>query len=178
MVQNTEKNGFWLSYKNYFLGKPLLYGLPQRKLALFRVDTAFYEKIDESGWSPLDMEVHEHPIVKGNVGYINYQIEHRDYKGLGAFIEKHRDYADWEAHRYIKLQKTSASWQHFTARQKFKYRHLSKWWYPWFYFTFTYFVKLGFLDGAPGFHYATLKAWYFQLIRLLIIEQANTARRK
>ena len=177
-VQDETKSGFWLSYTNYFLGRPLRYGLAQRKLALFRVGNALYEKIDEDGWSKLDMEIHEHPVVDGDLGEITSPIDHRDYKGLGKFIEKHRDYALWEAQRYTKLHETPSAWAHFTGRQRFKYRHLAKWWYPWFYFTFTYFVKLGVLDGGPGFHYAAYKAWYFQTIRLLIIEQVDAAQSK
>jgi len=165
-------DAFWLNYTNYFLEKPLRYGLAQRKLALFRVGKALYEKIDEDGWSQLDMEIHEHPIVEGLIGEVSAPIDHRDYKGLGKFIEKHRDYALWEARRFTKLSDNPETWENFTPRQRFKYRHLSKWWYPWFYFTFTYVVKLGVLDGSAGFHYAAYKAWYFQTIRLLIQEQS------
>ena len=171
-VQDETKSGFWLTYSNYFLGKPLLHGLAQRKLALFRVGSALYEQIDENGWSHLDMEIHEHPIVEGDVGEISAPIDHRDYKGLARFLEKHIDYARWEARRYAKLQENQDTWLHFTGRQRFKYRHLTKWWYPWFYFAFTYFAKLGILDGGPGFHYAAYKAWYFQTIRQLVQEQS------
>ena len=166
-------DAFWLNYTNYFLGKPLKYGLAQRKLALFRVGKALYEKIDEDGWSQLDMEIHEHPIVEGTISEIAAPIDHRDYKGLGKFIEKHRDYALWEARRFDKLSDNPATWESFTPRQRFKYRHLATWWYPWFYFTFTYLIKRGFLDGGAGFHYAAYKAWYFQTIRLLIKELPN-----
>jgi len=171
-IAQGHMNAYWLNYTNYFLGKPLRHGLAQRKLALFRTGKALYEKIEEDGWSQLDMEIHEHPIVEGGVGDIPAPIDHRDYKGLGKFIEKHRDYALWEARRYNKLQELVSDAQHFTARQRFKYRHLAKWWYPGLYFTFTYFVKLGFLDGSAGYHYASYKAWYFQTIRLLIQENA------
>ena len=169
-VARDSRNGYWLNYTNYFLGKPLRHGLAQRKLALFRVGKALYEKIEEDGWSQLDMEIHEHPIVEGAVGEIASPIDHRDYKGLGKFIEKHRDYALWEAQRYAKLQESALTSKHFTLRQRFKYRHLTKWWYPWLYFGFTYLAKLGFLDGSAGYHYAAYKAWYFQTIRLLIQE--------
>lgn len=172
-VAKGQHNGYWLNYTNYFLGKPLKYGLAQRKLALFRVGRALYEKIEEDGWSQLDMEIHEHPIVEGSVGEIAVPIDHRDYKGLGKFIDKHREYALWEAHRYTRLVEDPPAWEAFTPRQRFKYRHLAKWWYPWFYFAFTYGAKLGFLDGGPGFHYAAYKAWYFQTIRLLIQEQSS-----
>jgi glycosyltransferase involved in cell wall biosynthesis len=172
-IAANDKSGYWLNYTNYFLGKELRHGLAQRKLALFRVGKALYEKIDEDGWSQLDMEIHEHPIVEGAVGEISVPIEHKDYKGLGKFIEKHRDYSLWEARRFAKLQGDPKAWEAFTSRQRFKYRHLAKWWYPWFYFTFTYLIKRGFLDGGAGFHYAAYKTWYFQTIRLLIKEQTN-----
>jgi hypothetical protein len=99
-------------------------------------------------------------------------IDHRDDKGLARFLEKHIDYARWEARRYAKLKENPDAWGHFTGRQRFKYRHLAKWWYPGFYFLFTYIAKRGFLDGGAGLHYAAYKAWYFRTIRLLIHEQA------
>lgn len=175
VVAQESLNGFWLNYTNYFLGKPLRHGLAQRKLALFRVGKALYEKIEEDGWSQLDMEIHEHPIVEGAVGEIQSPIDHRDYKGLSKFIEKHRDYALWEARRYAKLKASAVTARHFTSRQRFKYRHLTKWWYAWLYFGVTYFAKLGFLDGSAGYHYAAYKAWYFQTIRLLIQENLTYA---
>lgn len=171
-LEKNDYNGYWLTYTNYFLGRPLRHGLTQRKLALFQVGKALYERIEEEGWSGLDMEIHEHPIVAGAVGEIHMPIDHHDYKGLARFLEKHIDYARWEVRRYAKLQENLDVWRHFTGRQRFKYRHLAKWWYPVFYFLFTYIVKLGFLDGAAGFHYASYKAWYFQAIRLLIREQS------
>ena len=169
-LRDTTCDGFWITYRNVFLGRELRHGLPQRKLALFRTGRALYERIEEEGWSGLDMEIHEHPIVGGPVGEIAAPIEHRDFKGLAPFLGKHRDYAQWEARRYVALQGTPDAWAQFTTRQRFKYRHLAAWWYPWFYFAFTYIARRGFLDGAAGFHYAFFKLWYFQTIRLLIRE--------
>ena len=119
-VGKGQHDGYWLSYTNYFLGKPLRYGLSQRKLACFRVGKALYEKIEEDGWSQLDMEIHEHPILKGSVGEIAVPIDHRDYKGLSKFIDKHREYALWEARRYTKLLEDPPAWKAFTPRQRFK----------------------------------------------------------
>ena len=166
----TGMNGFWLNYTSHFLGRQLRNGLEQRKLALFRTGTGLYERIDEDHWSGLDMEVHEHPIVDGAIGEIRAPIDHQDFKGLAKFIDRHRDYAAWEARRYVALHADDAAWRHLTRRQVFKYRHLAKWWYPLFYFLFVFVVKRGFLDGAAGFHYAFYKAWYFHSIRLLIRE--------
>lgn len=177
-IAKDDKDAYWLAYNNYFLDKPLRHGIAQRKLALFRVGKALYERIDEDGWSQLDMEIHEHPIVDGEIGEITVPIEHRDYKALGHFIQKHRDYALWEAARYAKLKDDGEAWAGLTSRQRFKYCHITKWWFAWFYFALTYFVKLGILDGSAGFHYASYKSWYFQTIRLMIREQAASPDRK
>lgn len=172
-IQHSTSDGFWLKYTNYFLDRELRHGVAQRKLALFRVGKGLYERIEENGWTGLDMEIHEHPIIDGPVGEIDVPIDHRDYKGLAKFIDRHKNYALWEARRYEGLRTDPAPWERFTPRQRFKYRHLAKWWYPWFYFIAQYFGKRGFLDGSTGFHYAFYKAWYFNTIRLMIRENSD-----
>lgn len=174
-VQQPRYAGFWLHYTNYFLGRPLRHGLAQRKLALFRVGSGLYERIDEAAWSALDMEVHEHPILNGEVGEITAPIDHRDLRGIDKFIDRHRDYARWEARRYLALHSggdiAPEANAGFSARQRFKYRHLARWWYPWFVFGYTFFVKAGFFDGVPGFYHAFYKCWYFVTVRLMIRER-------
>lgn len=171
-ILSSEHNGYWLNYSNFFLGRRLRYGVAQKKLALFRLGFGLYEKIDEVAWSGLDMEIHEHPVIRGTVGEIASAIEHNDDRGILKFIDRHKEYACWEAKRYALLHRSGAAgWSELTKRQQFKYKHISKSWYPLFYFLFTYLVKGGFLDGAPGFKYAFYKAWYFLTIRLLIAQQ-------
>lgn len=168
---SVHYDGFWLNYTNYFLGRRLRFGVPQRKLALFRVGKALYERLDEQNWSTLDMEIHEHPIVDGNVGEIKTPIEHNDFRGIAKFLDRHRDYALWEAQRTLLAEQQLNSFgPAFTGRQRFKYAHIERWWYPWYYFVYAYFFKLGIFDGAAGFHYAFYKAWYFLSIRLIIRE--------
>ena len=164
-------DGYWLNFTNWFLGRELRHGDAQRKLALFRVGRALYERIEEEAWSGLDMEIHEHPIVEGSVGEIRARIEHRDRRGILKFVDRHRDYALWEARRHAALAAADAStWGRLTPRQRFKYRHLARWWFPPFYFVSAWVLKRGFLDGRAGFHQAAFKTAYFQLIRLLIRE--------
>jgi glycosyltransferase involved in cell wall biosynthesis len=177
-ISRGEHNGYWLNYTNYFLGRRLKYGLPQRKLVLFKVGSGLYERIQEQSWSGLDMEVHEHPIINGRVGEIRTPIEHNDFKGLASFLDRHRDYATWEAHRLLLLEKGPGfNGKGLTGRQRFKYRNLQRWWYSIFYFTYVYFIRRGCLDGAAGFYYAFYKAWYLLTIRLMIAEfrQAHKA---
>src|SRR5690606_18094610 len=77
-IDGTDKVGFWLNYTTHFMGRVLNHGLPQRKLALFRVGAGLYERIEDPGWSTLDMEVHEHPVLDGPVGEIAAKIDHLD----------------------------------------------------------------------------------------------------
>ena len=161
-------DGFWLRYTNHFMGRELRHGVPQRKLALLRTGRALYERIEEAEWSRLDMEIHEHPVVEGPVGEIAAPIDHRDDRGLARFLNRHVDYARWEAGRLKLLQDDPAAWAALTPRQRFKYRNVTRWWFPWFYFLAAYVGKRGLLDGAAGFRYAFYKAWYFQTVRLMI----------
>jgi hypothetical protein len=43
------------------------------------------------------MEVHEHPIIEGNVGVIKAKVVHKDFKNLDHYIAKHNAYSTWEA---------------------------------------------------------------------------------
>ncbi len=169
--------GFWLSYRNYFLGKMLRHGVPQRKLALFRVGSGLYERIDDRSWSHLDMEVHEHPVLKGSIGEITAPIDHQDYRGIHHYIERHNDYSTWEAKRFVELRLRPRMTNSFTERQEFKYRHIERWWFPMAYFGLTYFIYRGFLDGRPGFVYAVFKSVYFfqvqQKIREIMSEKIS-----
>lgn len=172
-VSGGSHVGYWLHYTNYFLGRPLRHGVSQRKLALFKVGAGLYERIEEDNWSRLDMEVHEHPIIDGPVGEIAARIDHRDDRGVLRFIDRHRDYAQWEAKRAKALEPHLANQaSRLTARQRFKYRRLRSWWFPYAYFCAQYFMKLGFLDGHAGLQYAQLKFWYFSTVRLLLRENA------
>lgn len=170
----TDKVGFWLNYTTHFMGKVLKHGVPQRKLALFRVDAGLYERIEDPGWSKLDMEVHEHPQLAGAIGEITTRIDHLDFRGVEHFIARHNAYSTWEVHRRAQLMAdTDGAWERLTKRQKTKYRALDTWWFAPAYFLGTYLLKRGFLDGAAGLDYALLKFGYFHNIKLKIDEQRN-----
>ena len=154
-------NAFWIRYDNWFMGRMLRHGDPMRKLALVKVGCGEYEKIDEDRWSSLDMEIHEQLIVKGPVGTIEARLEHQDRRSLEAYYKKHEEYANWEAHRYLKLDGT----QVLTRRQKIKYALMMNPLFPFAYFCACYFVKCGFLDGKAGFVFARGKMRYFGMIQ-------------
>jgi glycosyltransferase involved in cell wall biosynthesis len=168
-IQDESKSGYWLRYNNYFQGKLLKHGIPFKKLALFKWRKGEYEKIEEERWSNLDMEIHEHPIISGEIGEIKEPIIHYDYKGFHNYLSKHNEYSSWEAHRYLKLKEEGNSLS-LTPRQKKKYKHLENIWWAPLYFITQYFLRGGFLDGKEGFTFSLLKAIYFFEIRCKIKE--------
>lgn len=178
VLPGTDKVGLWLNYTTHFMGRVLKHGVPQRKLALFRVGAGFYERIEDPGWSQLDMEVHEHPHLDGPTGEIVARIDHLDFRGIEHFIARHNAYSTWEAHRRAQLLAADdrSAWERLTKRQQSKYRSLDAWWFAPFYFLLTYVARLGFLDGAAGLHYALLKFGYFHDIKLKIDERRAVSR--
>jgi glycosyltransferase involved in cell wall biosynthesis len=161
--------GFWLNYTTYFMGRRLKYGMQQRKLALFKVGSGLFERIDENIWTPLDMEVHEHPILEGRVGEIREKIDHNDFKSLEKYIERHNNYSSWEARR-VEMVKHTARISDFTFRQKVKYKLIDNMCFPFVYFFVQYVWLAGFLDGLAGFCFAVFKCFYFFQVRCKLIE--------
>ncbi|MBI1180245.1 MAG: glycosyltransferase [Alphaproteobacteria bacterium] len=176
-LARPDMAGFWLNYTTHFMGEILAHGVPQRKLALFRVGAGLYERIEDTGWSDLDMEVHEHPVLDGPVGEIRAPIDHLDFRGLDHFVARHESYARWEASRYLELAAGGdARWRGLTRRQKIKYASLTRAWFAPAYFAMTYFLKRGFLDGTAGLHYAVFKMEYFRDIRRRILASRGAER--
>ncbi len=165
-LPKTPHAGFRISFTNWFMGRPLHHGDVFRKLPLFRVGAGAYEKFPENGWSRLDMEVHEHPVLNGTVGELRARIEHNDFRSLEHYFKKHEEYADWEANRFRWLKSAGQNeWDQLTARQRSKYSMLNKPGLGLIYFCAAYFLKLGFLDGRAGFELARAKCRYFNRIR-------------
>lgn len=163
-ILKTQHTGFWLSYNNFFMGKLLKFGDKMKKLALFKKSDGRYEFIEEDSWSHLDMEIHEHPILRGTIGSIKSPIIHKDYKGLEHYVTKHNAYSTWEANRLFKLNDNS--WKQLNNRQKLKYTLLKVGVLPTFYFLVSYIWKLGFLDGKEGLNLIRMKVNYFRQIQL------------
>jgi glycosyltransferase involved in cell wall biosynthesis len=168
LVRKSDYSGFWVNYQDHFMGKRLRFGLQMRKLSLFKKSAGEYERIDEDSWSHLDMEVHEHPIVKGKIGTLKSHIIHNDYKGLERYIERHNAYSTWEAKRYLQLKRDKNG--PLTFRQRIKYGLIETGLLPYIYFLGAYFLKLGFLDGKEGFYIAQYKKQYFFQIQTKIKE--------
>jgi glycosyltransferase involved in cell wall biosynthesis len=172
-LTKEDKAGYWLSYTVYFLGKKLKGGYPLRKLALFQVGKGEYEKVDEDQWSMLDMEVHEHPVIKGEIGVIKNKIDHQDFRGTSNFVIKHNEYASWEAARFLNAAATAKASYNWTWKQSLKYRLMRSIYLVPLFFLGSFFLYRGFRDGARGFAHAVLRMSYYMQIYCKIHENRN-----
>ena len=172
-IGRDDKVGYWLSYTIYFLGKQLKGGYPLRKLALFRVGAGEYERIDEDQWSNLDMEVHEHPVLSGDIGVIKSKIDHHDYRGVSHYVIKHNEYASWEAGRFLKTVNIPGISSKWTWKQRLKYRLMRSIFIGPAYFCGSFFLLGGFRDGARGWAFAVLKMSYFTQVYCKIRENRS-----
>ena len=170
---NNNFVGYWLNYSIYFLGKKLKGGYPLTKLALFKVGSGEYERIDEERWSNHDMEIHEHPILTGEVGTIKSKIDHQDFRGISHYINKHNEYASWEASRYLMDIEDISKTSKWTWKQKIKYKLVESVFVGPIYFIGSFFFMGGFKDGKIGFTFAILKMSYFTQIYCKIKELRN-----
>lgn len=175
-INTEDKVGFWLNYTIYFMGKKLKGGYPLNKLALFRVGAGEYEKIDEDKWSNLDMEIHEHPILDGEVGRIKSKIDHRDFRGISHYINKHNEYASWEAYRFMKTFQNEEEEKSLTWKQKIKYKLMKSVLIGPVYFLGSFIIYAGWKDGSTGFAFAILKMSYFTQIYCKIKELTKIER--
>lgn len=160
-------SGYWLNYSIYFMGKQLKGGYPLKKLALFKIGSGEYERIDEEKWSTLDMEIHEHPIIEGKTGLIKNKIDHQDFRGIHHYMHKHNEYASWEASRYIRSRDNYSSW---TLKQRIKYSLMNSVFIGPVYFIGSFIMMGGIRDGVRGLAFSILKSSYFVQIYCRIKE--------
>jgi glycosyltransferase involved in cell wall biosynthesis len=159
-IKNPFYNAYYITFDNKFLGKILKWGDPFKKISLIRHKFCKYEKVHDFSITNFDMEVHENMIVNGNIGLIKSRILHNACDNLDFYILKHNDYAIWESNRIFSNKIDQLS----NFRLTFKYRFLNSFFLSFFYFFYTYILRLGFLDGKHGFIFALLKFSYFNNI--------------
>jgi glycosyltransferase involved in cell wall biosynthesis len=173
-LPSTKHSGFWLHFSIYFMGRKLKGGYPLDKLALFRVGSGEYEPIDEERWSNLDMEVHEHPVIRGTVGSIRARIDHRDDRGVSYWVAKHNEYSSWEAARLLQSGADESMRRSWTLKQKIKYRLMPTPFLGLAFFFGSFFLMGGWRDGFTGLSFAILKMSYFTQVGCKLKEIAGS----
>jgi hypothetical protein len=119
-----------------------------------------------------DIEVHEHVVLDGKIGFLRSPLLHDDYRGLTPWLERHNKYATWEAHLYLKFraEPIGVGPLDFLRLDAFRRKRvLRRVWVrlpgrPAVRFLVWYIGRRGFLDGRPGFIFCLLMAFYEVMI--------------
>lgn len=172
----TPANGFFVNRVLLFMGREIRHGglYPSWNLRVFRRGKAFYE----------DRSVHEHMVCENPVEYLKTEMLHIRRETLSQFIDKHVRYADMESNEWVKLKlgvskvaKPAALFRNMLRYRQWLRREI---WprvpmRPLWRFIHMYFVRLGFLDGRPGWHLARLMMCYEYMISLLYKDKLTRA---
>ncbi len=193
--QKSQFDGFYLNRRVFFMGKWIRHGgkYPDWNLRLFKHKLGRYENLNtEEIRNTGDNEVHEHVILKGEVGYLKNDMLHEDFRDLFHWLERHNRYSNWEARVYYNILTgkdddgtIGASLFGDAVQRK---RFLKKIWVrlpfkPLLRFILFYIIQRGFKDGKAGYIYARLLSQYEYQIGVKLYElrscngQLNTAKK-
>jgi glycosyltransferase involved in cell wall biosynthesis len=182
VIQNPNYDGYYLNRKVFFLGKWIRYGgkYPDWNLRLFKHKKGRYENLNtEEIPNTGDNEVHEHVILHGPVGYLKKDMLHIDFRDIYHWLERHNRYSNWEARVYLNLlnnkDDSGTIGANLFGDAVQRKRFLKKLWVrlpfkPALRFILFYIIRLGFLDGKPGYVYARLLSQYEYQIGVKLYE--------
>ena len=117
------------------------------------------------------MEIHEHPVLEGEIGIIKSKIDHRDFNSVTRYIYKHNEYAKWEAARFLKTTGDKQVRDDWTWKQRVKYYLMGSVMIGPAFFFGSFFLLGGFRDGSRGLSFAIMKMSYFNQVYCIIKEQ-------
>jgi len=171
---------FRLRYKNFFLDRWVRRGgmYPVWIIRLIRPDLVRYE----------DREINVHPVVNGSLGDLEGTFSHYSFnKGLVPWFSKHNHYSDLESKEAVRVMQTSGMIEQVRAVRRREpgvsrraMKNLSFYLRLRFFarFFFMYIIRLGFLDGVPGLHYALMISMYEYWIEIKIRERRFSWRER
>ncbi|CAO3374925.1 glycosyltransferase family 2 protein [Azospirillum argentinense] len=176
MAAGPRHAGYFVDGRPAFLGRRLRFGAGNRKLALFDRRKARFPPVPDLDVATMwEVEGHYQPVIAGAVGRLRHSLDHADDKPVAAWFERHARYADWEAALrsdgrmagLIGLESRARRWLK-TGFHRLPAR-------PLLVFLYGYVVRLGFLDGGPGFHHALARAFYYWQVGVKIADARRRA---
>lgn len=160
---DVAQAAFRIRRKDYFMGRWLKHAqlYPTWLVRLFRPEKIRYERL-----------VNPVATVDGSIGELSAHIDHYPFShGVAHWIARHNKYSDMEAVEAVKAREQIAfklsdlvAGDPNVRRRAFKeifFRLPAR---PAVKFLYYYLWRRGFLDGRPGFTYATLQAFYEYMI--------------
>jgi glycosyltransferase involved in cell wall biosynthesis len=164
-----------LTYK--FAGRFLRFGHTVTKRSLINKRFCQYPVVDDLDAPGIsEVEGHYQPQTDLKIGKLNSRLMHDDKDPLSSWFSRHNRYSDWEAYLAANksLKKAIASKRTSKGElfDKFPFKSAA-------FFLYSYFARLGFLDGSQGFAYAWSLSFYYWQIELKKRElTSKTAQKK
>ncbi|HYD71422.1 glycosyltransferase family 2 protein [Azospirillum sp.] len=161
MARGPRHAGYYVDGRPVFLGRELRFGARNRKLALLDRRRARFPVVPDLDVARMwEVEGHYQPDVDGTVGRLRAPLRHADGKPPAAWFDRHNRYSDWEA-----ALRADGRMDALIARERGGRRRLKRVLAalplrPLAVFLHGYVLRLGFLDGAAGFHHALARAFY------------------
>lgn len=164
----VPEDGFYVRRRQIFRGRPLRFGGYGSKLLLklFRRSRAELDPVEQ------DTRVY----VRGLVGRLRAPLEewNRKEDSILFYLQKHLRYADAFAREELERRRRHLAWKvkprlfgtpdERVLWLKDRYYGMPLFLRPALYFLYRYFFLLGILDGATGFIFHFLQAFWFRLV--------------
>ena len=167
VIRNPDCIGYYVNRRFIFMGRWLKHCgyYPSWNLRLIKRGHGEYERMTTMGDTGSgDNEVHEHLIPDGEVGYLKHDLLHFAFPDIATFVEKHNRYSSWEAAVEVAGEGAHPLHAHNrTLERRRRLKTLSRKLgplRPWARFCYSYFFRLGFLDGLQGLVFCRLLAMY------------------
>lgn len=173
-------DGLYLNRRQIFRGRWIRHGgyYPKYLLKLFRRDRVRIDErdlIDHHFYVPGATRTLKHDLVEDNVkeADIAFWIEkHNRYARLQAQVESVDEGASPLTPRLLGSPDERMTWL------KRAWAHLPLYLRAVLYFCYRYFIRLGFLDGKPGFVFHVLQGFWYRLLVDIHLDDLRRQARK
>ena len=180
-IVRPDREGYEIPLQVWFLGRCLRYGDTRLwKRCLFRKGKGRFEcRLAGQTADMADIEIHEQMLIDGRVGRLHSALRHENVASLARYFAKHNEYSTWEAHVWFRGADSPADLARMAPqarlRRTLKSLFLSFPGAPLWMFFYKYIVRLGFLDGRPGFIYCALMAQQIFHVKIKMYELRRAA---
>lgn len=158
-------DGYFISGQYIWNGKNLKFGMRNKKICLFHRDYFFYPNVhDDNAPGMGEIEGHFQPRAKHRNAKIKTLRTPLVHDAQEGWHDRHVRYAAWENYmNRAKIWPRDPLFFREFIKRALRANPLR----PEIMFVHSYIIKLGFLDGAPGFSFAYHRWRYYQMIRAL-----------
>ena len=162
-----------ITLKSYFCGQPLNFGHKIQKIALLKHNFSSFDiQLDDSMAPGMgEIEGHFQPSYVGKIYVFREKLDHFDSDELYSWYMRHVNYARWDAWVNSSIGTKKLINSRKTGKARFFHNLPGR---PIIFFVYSYFWKLGFLDGFNGFRYTLSYTWYYWLCFLIKQDSKRT----